>query len=211
MARVKPSSKTDRRLLRNRIMQILSRLEKVEKQREQGRRSRAKADIPTVSLVGYTNAGKSTLFNQITAAEVYAANQLFATLDPTLRRIDVPDVGETVLADTVGFIRHLPHDLVAAFKATLQETRQATLLLHVIDAADVRVQENIDAVNTVLAEIEADEIPALLVMNKIDMLDDFEPRIDRDDENKPIRVWLSAQTGVGVPLLFSGINGASFR
>lgn len=179
---------------------------KVEKQREQGRRSRAKADIPTVSLVGYTNAGKSTLFNQITAAEVYAANQLFATLDPTLRRIDVPDVGETVLADTVGFIRHLPHDLVAAFKATLQETRQATLLLHVIDAADVRVQENIDAVNTVLAEIEADEIPALLVMNKIDMLDDFEPRIDRDDENKPIRVWLSAQTGVGVPLLFQALT-----
>ncbi|MFR6578416.1 MAG: ribosome rescue GTPase HflX [Klebsiella pneumoniae] len=180
--------------------------QKVEKQREQGRRSRAKADIPTVSLVGYTNAGKSTLFNQITAAEVYAANQLFATLDPTLRRIDVPDVGETVLADTVGFIRHLPHDLVAAFKATLQETRQATLLLHVIDAADVRVQENIDAVNTVLAEIEADEIPALLVMNKIDMLDDFEPRIDRDDENKPIRVWLSAQTGVGVPLLFQALT-----
>ena len=197
---------TDRRLLRNRIMQILSRLEKVEKQREQGRRSRAKADIPTVSLVGYTNAGKSTLFNQITAAEVYAANQLFATLDPTLRRIDVPDVGETVLADTVGFIRHLPHDLVAAFKATLQETRQATLLLHVIDAADVRVQENIDAVNTVLAEIEADEIPALMVMNKIDILDDFEPRIDRDDENKPIRVWLSAQTGVGVPLLFQALT-----
>ncbi|MGM1329314.1 ribosome rescue GTPase HflX, partial [Klebsiella michiganensis] len=197
---------TDRRLLRNRIMQILARLEKVEKQREQGRRSRAKADIPTVSLVGYTNAGKSTLFNQITEAEVYAANQLFATLDPTLRRIDVPDVGETVLADTVGFIRHLPHDLVAAFKATLQETRQATLLLHIIDAADVRVQENIDAVNTVLAEIEADEIPALLVMNKIDMRDDFEPRIDRDEENKPIRVWLSAQTGVGVPLLFQALT-----
>ena len=197
---------TDRRLLRNRIMQILSRLEKVEKQREQGRRSRAKADIPTVSLVGYTNAGKSTLFNQITEAEVYAADQLFATLDPTLRRINVTDVGETVLADTVGFIRHLPHDLVAAFKATLQETRQATLLLHVIDAADVRVQENIDAVNTVLAEIEADEIPSLLVMNKIDVLDDFEPRIDRDEENKPIRVWLSAQTGVGVPLLFQALT-----
>ncbi|HBV39068.1 MAG TPA: GTPase HflX, partial [Erwinia sp.] len=125
---------TDRRLLRNRITLILSRLEKVEKQRDQGRQARNKADVPTLSLVGYTNAGKSTLFNRITSAEVYVADQLFATLDPTLRRLDVVDVGEVVLADTVGFIRHLPHDLVAAFKATLQETRQATLLLHVIDA-----------------------------------------------------------------------------
>ena len=143
---------------------------------------------------------------RITEARVYAADQLFATLDPTLRRIDVADVGETVLADTVGFIRHLPHDLVAAFKATLQETRQATLLLHVIDAADVRVQENIEAVNTVLEEIDAHEIPTLLVMNKIDMLDDFEPRIDRDEENKPIRVWLSAQTGAGIPQLFQALT-----
>lgn len=197
---------TDRRLLRNRIMLILSRLERVEKQREQGRRSRAKADVPTVSLVGYTNAGKSTLFNRITAADVYAADQLFATLDPTLRRINVADVGETVLADTVGFIRHLPHDLVAAFKATLQETRQATLLLHVIDAADFRLQENIAAVDTVLEEIEANEIPTLLVMNKIDALPDIVPRIDRNDENVPIRVWLSAQTGVGVPLLFQALT-----
>lgn len=197
---------TDRRLLRNRIMLILSRLERVEKQREQGRRSRAKADVPTVSLVGYTNAGKSTLFNRITAADVYAADQLFATLDPTLRRIDVADVGETVLADTVGFIRHLPHDLVAAFKATLQETRQATLLLHVIDAADFRLQENIAAVDTVLEEIEANEIPTLLVMNKIDALPDIVPRIDRNDENVPVRVWLSAQTGVGVPLLFQALT-----
>ncbi|MTD41258.1 GTPase HflX [Erwinia sp. CPCC 100877] len=197
---------TDRRLLRNRITQILSRLEKVEKQREQGRRARTRADVPTVSLVGYTNAGKSSLFNRVTESGVYADDRLFATLDPTLRRIDVVDVGETVLADTVGFIRHLPHDLVAAFKATLQETRQATLLLHVIDAADHRVQENIEAVESVLEEIEARELPTLLVMNKIDMLDGFEPRIDRDEENVPVRVWLSAQTGDGLPLLFQALT-----
>lgn len=198
---------TDRRLLRDRISLILSRLERVAKQREQGRRARTRADIPTVSLVGYTNAGKSSLFNKITAADVYAADQLFATLDPTLRRINVADVGDTVLADTVGFIRHLPHDLVAAFKATLQETRQASLLLHIIDAADPRVAENMAAVDSVLAEIEADEIPTLLVMNKIDLLDDFVPRIDRNEENLPVRVWLSAQTGAGIPLLFQALTG----
>ncbi|EEP89862.1 ribosome rescue GTPase HflX [Yersinia kristensenii] len=197
---------TDRRLLRDRISLILSRLERVAKQREQGRRARTRADIPTVSLVGYTNAGKSSLFNKITAADVYAADQLFATLDPTLRRITVADVGDTVLADTVGFIRHLPHDLVAAFKATLQETRQASLLLHIIDAADPRVAENMAAVDSVLAEIEADEIPTLLVMNKIDLLDDFIPRIDRNEENLPVRVWLSAQTGAGIPLLFQALT-----
>ncbi|MEN3261501.1 ribosome rescue GTPase HflX [Sodalis endosymbiont of Spalangia cameroni] len=197
---------TDRRLLRNRISQILSRLQRVEKQREQGRRARARADVPTVSLVGYTNAGKSTLFNLMTEAGVYAADQLFATLDPTLRRINVGDVGDTVLADTVGFIRHLPHDLVAAFKATLQETRQATLLLHIVDAADTRINENIDAVDQVLAEIEANDIPTLLVMNKIDLLDDFAPRIDRDEENRPVRVWLSAHSGEGVALLMQALT-----
>ncbi|MDX7988831.1 GTPase HflX [Xenorhabdus sp. 12] len=197
---------SDRRMLRDKIKQILGRLSKVEKQREQGRQARNKADIPTVSLVGYTNAGKSSLFNRITAAEVYAADQLFATLDPTLRRIDVNDVGAVVLADTVGFIRHLPHDLVAAFKATLQETRQARLLLHVVDAADNRLDENIIAVNSVLEEIESHEIPTLLVMNKIDMLEDFVPRIDRDEENRPVRIWLSAQTGEGIPLLFQALT-----
>ncbi|SPP32038.1 GTPase HflX [Arsenophonus endosymbiont of Aleurodicus floccissimus] len=197
---------TDRRLIRGKIRQILSRLAKVEKQREQGRQVRSKAGIPTISLVGYTNAGKSSLFNQMTKSEVYAADQLFATLDPTLRRIDIDDVGVTVLADTVGFIRHLPHDLVAAFKATLQETREASLLLHVVDAADNRMEENIRAVETVLEEIEANEIPALLVMNKIDMLNGFTPRVDRDENNVPIRVWLSAQTGEGIPLLLQALT-----
>ena len=196
----------DRRLIHDRIGQLKAELEEVKRHREVSRKQRDRNYTLSAAIVGYTNAGKSTLFNRITEARVYAADQLFATLDPTLRRIDVADVGETVLADTVGFIRHLPHDLVAAFKATLQETRQATLLLHVIDAADVRVQENIEAVNTVLEEIDAHEIPTLLVMNKIDMLEDFEPRIDRDEENKPIRVWLSAQTGAGIPQLFQALT-----
>ncbi|HEJ9487700.1 GTPase HflX [Proteus sp. GOKU] len=197
---------TDRRLLRGKISQILMRLGRVERQREQGRQARSKADIPTLSLVGYTNAGKSSLFNHITCSDVYAADQLFATLDPTLRRIQVDDVGTVVLADTVGFIRHLPHDLVAAFKATLQETREATLLLHVIDAADSRFEENIHAVESVLEEIDAQEIPTLHVMNKIDLLEDFTPRIDRNEENLPVRVWVSAQTGEGIPLLYQALT-----
>lgn len=197
---------TDRRLLKERVRVILSRLEKVAKQRQQGRRARNRAEIPTVSLVGYTNAGKSSLFNTITEAGVYAADQLFATLDPTLRRIDVTDVGPVVLADTVGFIRHLPHDLVSAFKATLQETQEATLLLHVIDAADPRIDDNIQAVEHVLHEIEADEIPVLRVMNKIDLIDEIVPRIARNDEGVPTHVWVSAHTGAGMDLLFQAIS-----
>jgi len=197
---------SDRRLLSARITAIKGRLAKVGKQRDQGRRARQRAELPTLSLVGYTNAGKSTLFNQITNAGVYAADQLFATLDPTLRQVDIADVGNCILADTVGFVRHLPHDLVAAFKATLQETREATLLLHVVDCSDENYRGNIEAVEHVLTEIEAGDVPQLIVMNKIDALDDVAPHIDLDDEGKPTRVWLSAQSGEGIEQLFEALT-----
>ena len=197
---------TDRRLIKVRIAQLQNRLEKVEKQRNQNRQTRKKADIPTISLVGYTNAGKSTLFNQLTQANVYAADQLFATLDPTLRRLSIQDVGTTILADTVGFIRDLPHDLVSAFKSTLQETTEASLLLHLIDCADPRKLENIAAVNDVLTEIKANEVPFLLIYNKIDQLEDIQPHIEYDDQNKPVAVYLAAQSGDGINLLVDAIR-----
>lgn len=192
---------SDKRLLENRIRQIQKRLNKVEQHREQGRNARKKADVPLVGLVGYTNAGKSTLFNALTVADVYAADQLFATLDPTLRRYRVASQLATVLADTVGFIRHLPHELIAAFKSTLSEACDANLLLHMIDASDVRLHETIAQVEEVLAEIGADQIPRIQVFNKLDLLEDTTPRIERDENGLPIRVWLSAANREGLELL----------
>ena len=197
---------TDRRLLSLRIKQIQKRLEKVDQQRHQGRSKRKKAEIPTISLVGYTNAGKSTLFNSLTGADTYAADQLFATLDPTLRACRLPNKGEIVLADTVGFIRHLPHELVASFKSTLQEAATSDLLLHVIDAQAENRDEIISEVNRVLDEIGADKIKRLEVFNKIDLLSDRQPRIDRDELGNPVRVWLSAQNGIGVDLLLNVLS-----
>lgn len=191
---------TDRRLLGQRIKQINKRLEKVRKQREQGRQSRRKAEVPTVAFVGYTNAGKSTLFNALTDADVYVQDQLFATLDPTLRKLQIEEGSSVILADTVGFIRHLPHDLVESFRSTLQETEQAHLLFHIIDASDDMRLDNIDAVETVLREIGADEVPQIQIMNKIDRLE-IEPRIDRDDDGRVKRIWVSAINNQGLELI----------
>ena len=197
---------TDRRLIGNRIRNLNRRLDKVSRQRELRRQSRRKSSAFTVSLVGYTNTGKSTLFNRMTGADVYAADQLFATLDPTLRRINVPLVDSVILADTVGFVRQLPHNLVAAFRATLEETVGADLLLHVIDAGDENRHECIEQVNEVLAEIGADAIPQIEIYNKIDCLESVQAHVDHDPETGQVqRLWVSALTGQGMNLLGDAI------
>lgn len=194
---------SDRRIVRSKITVLRKRLLKVKKQRAQSRHARARAQVPTVALVGYTNAGKSTLFNALTGASVWVADQLFATLDPTLRAIELPGVGNIVLADTVGFIRQLPHTLVDAFRATLEEVCQATILLHVVDASDEKYEENIEAVNKVLAEIGADRLPQVLVFNKADQLcHDGKPGdCKRDKAGNITKLWLSALSKEGLNLL----------
>ncbi|MEE7546655.1 GTPase HflX, partial [Xanthomonas sp. Kuri4-1] len=195
---------TDRRLLQKRVEQLQKRLEKVEVQRTQMRRARVRSELPRIALVGYTNAGKSTLFNALTGAGAYAADQLFATLDPTVRRIALPG-GNAVLADTVGFVRDLPHELVAAFRSTLSEAREADLLLHIVDAADPLREERIQQVDEVLQAVGAGELPQLLVFNKIDRIEGAEVRHDAQDgvpdPARRERVWLSARDGRGLDVL----------
>lgn len=192
---------SDRRMIGARIKNLNKRLDKVRSQREQGRRARKRAELPTVSLVGYTNAGKSSLFNALAGDEVYAADQLFATLDPTLRRLDLDNGEALILADTVGFIRHLPHDVVEAFRSTLQESREAELLLHVIDAADEEREAKVEQVDEVLREIGADKVPQITIHNKIDLCDGIEPHVERNAEGEATRVYLSAASGEGLELL----------
>ena len=195
---------TDRRLIDQRIRSLGERLRRVSRQRRTAGQKRRKEEIPTVSLVGYTNAGKSTLFNLLTQAGVLVADKLFATLDPTLRRVMLPDGKAVVLADTVGFIRDLPHELVAAFRSTLEETQHSRLLLHVIDCSDPAHEQRVDDVVKVLEEIGADHLPRIQVYNKADILG-ADSRVDRAETGVPTRVWLSARTGLGVAALLGAI------
>ena len=196
----------DQRLLGARHKKIQERLKRVQRQRNQSRRSRVRSETATVALAGYTNAGKSTLFNALTQADVHAADQLFATLDPTLRQIELPLAGKAVLSDTVGFIRALPHGLIEAFRATLEEVTQASLILHVVDAAASEKQERMEEVNAVLAEIGAQDVPQLLVWNKSDILGATGELIRRDARGKPVSVQVSSLTGLGIDELLSAID-----
>ncbi len=196
---------TDQRLIAKRIKGVNKRLQKVRRQRQQSRRARSRADAKTISLVGYTNAGKSTLFNKLCNCEVEVEDKLFATLDPTLRKLEVPVVGNVILADTVGFIRHLPHSLIDAFRATLEEVNTSSLLLHLVDAATEEKIANQDQVNEVLKEIGADKIKQLYVYNKIDLIGE-RPRIDRDARGIPCRVWISSAEEDGLELLMECIQ-----
>jgi len=195
---------TDRRLIGKRIRTLQMRLEKLQRQRDTGRHVRREVPVPTVALVGYTNAGKSTLFNALTGADSYVADQLFATLDPTVRRVDLPLIGEVVLADTVGFVRELPHELVAAFRSTLQEARDAGLLLHVVDGHDAKRDERIDQVREVLNGIGAGQVRELVVFNKVDLIGE-DPRIVLGRENLPSQAWVSAASGAGLDALRAAI------
>ncbi len=195
---------TDRRLVGKRIRQLNDRLNQVDSRRTMNRQNRIRAEIPTVALVGYTNAGKSTLFNALTEAGVYVEDKLFATLDPTVRKLELPDGSEVVLADTVGFVRDLPHELIAAFKSTLQEAREADLILHLIDASDTNRWQRVRQVNAVLKELEADRVPQIRVYNKIDKLD-RPPRLTNNRNGEGRAVWLSAVSGEGIELLLDAV------
>jgi GTP-binding protein HflX len=200
---------SDRRMIGARIKQLKSRLEHVDARRTMNRQNRVRAEVPTVALVGYTNAGKSTLFNALTDSSVFVQDQLFATLDPTVRRLELPDAREVVLADTVGFVRDLPHELIAAFRSTLQEAREADLILHLIDASDGNRWQRVRQVNSVLKQLDADNVPQIRVYNKIDKLD-RKPRVTNNRAGEGRAVWLSASTGEGIPMLLEAI-GARLR
>jgi len=196
---------SDRRMIGGRIRQLKSRLDQVDARRTMNRQNRVRAEVPTVALVGYTNAGKSTLFNALTDARVYVEDQLFATLDPTVRRLELPNGREVVLADTVGFIRDLPHELIAAFRSTLQEAREADLILHLIDASDSNRWQRVRQVNSVLKQLEAAKVPQIRVYNKIDKLDRA-PRVANNRAGEGRAAWISAAAGEGIPLLLDAIG-----
>jgi GTP-binding protein HflX len=197
---------TDRRLIGVRIKSLNKKLDKVEKRRELGRKSRTKNELPMITLAGYTNAGKSTLFNALTSSDIYADDRLFATLDATIRKVILPASGKAVIADTVGFINDLPQDLIQAFKSTLEESIRADVLLHIVDSSDENSIDKQYQVESILREIGADKVPVLLVMNKIDKLDDFAPKIDRDENGIPYRVWVSSIKNQGIELLHEAIS-----